>query len=72
VFAGSTVEQPVRGLLIVVTLDADRPTGQRQMLAAPGDAKMLRILQVEAGRLLLETDSGAQLSYDLTTKTFIE
>jgi len=72
VFAGSSVEPPGRGLLIVVTLDDDRPTGQRQLYLAPEGAAVLRIIEVDAGRLLLETDSGARLSFDLSTREFVE
>lgn len=72
VFAGASVEQPVKGMLIVAALEDDSPTGQRQMYTAPGDAAKLRIIRVEQGVLLLETDAGAQISFDLSSRQFSE
>lgn len=70
VFAGSSPDQPAKGLLIVAMLEEDRPTGQRQAYAAPGEVTRLRIIEVNAGMLLLETDAGERLTFDLSTRTF--
>lgn len=70
VFAGATADQPARGLLMVAVLDEDRPTGTRQIYLASQETARLRIIAVVDGKVLVETDSGMQFSFNLDTRIF--
>lgn len=70
VFAGSTPVEPFQGVLLVARLDNDLPTAQRETYFAPEGSASLTILDVQDTRLLLETDTGQQLYFDLIERQF--
>jgi hypothetical protein len=72
VFAGSLPDQPEQGVLIVVLVEADRPTGEQQVFLAPPGSGALRILAVEDTILLLEGELAGKLSFDLLRQSFQE
>ncbi len=70
VFAGSTPEEPVRGLLIVAQMDDGTIVGGRTMYLAPDGITSLTIIEMQDTTLLLETDSKSRLYFDLMTRQF--
>lgn len=70
IFAGSTVDDSPRGLVIVVKLDPDKPAGERQTYIDPDGSARLRILEVQGNRLLLENDQSIQSYFNMESRTF--
>lgn len=70
VFAGSTATEPRQGALIVAQENPDKPVREQQGYLAPTGITSLRILSVEGMRVLLETDLGGSLTFDLETRSF--
>lgn len=70
VFAGSTPEQPARGLLLVAELDENLPTASRQTYLAPEGVVSLKVIEIRQNGLLLETDTQNRLYFDLATRQF--
>lgn len=70
VFAGSTVEENPRGLVIVVAMAPDRPAGERQFYTSPDEPARLRIVEVQDQRLLLEDEQGRRSFFSLESRIF--
>jgi hypothetical protein len=72
VFAGSSPNDPAKGLLLVIVMDPERPTGSIQAYPAPDGASALRILEVTGTLVQIESSEGSRFAFDLGTRQFQE
>jgi hypothetical protein len=71
VFAGSFSEmRGGEGVVIVIDLQPDHPSGPMTTYPAPAGAGALRILEVGETAVVLTTESGERLEFNLISRTF--
>lgn len=72
VLAGSAPGDPTQGLVIVVTSGSTTGQGAYQRILAPDKNGSLRILKAEAGKLQIQAENGAMLTFDLNKLEFTQ
>lgn len=69
VLAGSFAEEPAKGLLVVIDPQGSEQPGPH-FYAAPESAGTLRIIEVQESQVVLQTESGEQILFDLVTRSY--
>lgn len=71
VFAGALADDPAQGIIYVVTVSSDKKGTIWNHYLTPTKTGSVRIVSVEGTRLVLASESGTTLSFDVSTLQFV-